>query len=139
MLRTSRPLLPTFFLCAFTVLLAQGPRPMTLVDIVNMPQVTDPQLSPDGRQILFVVGEANWKANRPISHIRKINMARHARVRTPRRSRIVDIVIAPDRVLEGESNRIGPATLRRLIHESQCAGFQIAVGPKIYRLALYIN
>jgi hypothetical protein len=43
------------------------------------------------------------------------------------------------RVLEGEANRIGAATLRRLIHESQRAGFQIAVGPKIYRLALYIN
>ena len=71
--RSPRLLVLTFFLFAFTVLFAQTPRPMTLVDIVNMPQVTDPQLSPDGRQVLFVVAEANWKANKRISHIRKIN------------------------------------------------------------------
>jgi dipeptidyl aminopeptidase/acylaminoacyl peptidase len=46
---------------------------MTLVDVINVPQVTDPQLSPDGRQILFVESESNWKANRRIGHIWKIN------------------------------------------------------------------
>lgn len=68
-----RLFVPAFFFSTFAALVAQTPRPMTLVDIVNMPQVTDPQLSPDGRQVLFVVAEANWKANRRISHIRKIN------------------------------------------------------------------
>jgi dipeptidyl aminopeptidase/acylaminoacyl peptidase len=61
--------------CIFTVSvsLAQGPRPMTLVDVLNVPQVSDPQLSPDGRQILYVLAESNWKANKRVSHIWKIN------------------------------------------------------------------
>jgi len=60
--------------CIFTVsVLAQGPRPMTLVDVLNVPQVSDPQLSPDGRQILYVLAESNWKANKRVSHIWKIN------------------------------------------------------------------
>src|SRR6202051_2086687 len=61
--------------CAFTlsVSLAQGPRPMTLVAVLNVPQVSDPQLSPDGRQILYVLAESNWKANKRVSHIWKIN------------------------------------------------------------------
>ena len=54
-------------------LMAQAPRPMTLVDIINLPQVSDPQLSPDKRQVLFVQSEANWKADKRISHIWRIN------------------------------------------------------------------
>ena len=52
---------------------AQTPRPMTLVDMVNLPQVTDPQISPDGRQVLFVRSDSDWKANRRVRHIWKIN------------------------------------------------------------------
>src|ERR1700676_3115072 len=61
--------------CVFTVSvsLAKGPRLMTLVDVLNVPQVSDPQLSPDGRQILYVLAESNWKANKRVSHIWKIN------------------------------------------------------------------
>ncbi len=32
---------------------SQAKRPMTLVDLLNIPRVGDPQLSPDGRQIVF--------------------------------------------------------------------------------------
>src|SRR5260221_11604903 len=53
--------------------LAQGQRAMTLVDFLNVPRVSDPQLSPDGSQILFVRAEANWNANKPIGHIWRIN------------------------------------------------------------------
>ena len=53
-------------------LLAQSQRPMTLVDIINMPQISDPQLSPEGRQIVFVKSEANWKADRRIGHIWRV-------------------------------------------------------------------
>ncbi|HTS24267.1 MAG TPA: S9 family peptidase [Bryobacteraceae bacterium] len=52
-------------------LLAQ--RPMTLVDIIDQPLVNDPQLSPDRRQIAFVESVANWKADKRISHIWRIN------------------------------------------------------------------
>lgn len=54
--------------------MAQAQRPMTLVDIINLPIVNDPQLSPDGRQVLFVESRADWKADRRITHIWKINV-----------------------------------------------------------------
>ncbi len=75
MSRSSRSIAFAFSLwtCAVAAALAETPRPMTLVDVINVPQVTDPQLSPDGRQILFVESESNWKANRRIGHIWKIN------------------------------------------------------------------
>jgi dipeptidyl aminopeptidase/acylaminoacyl peptidase len=61
-------------LAAFTVMpFAAAQRPMTLVDVLNVPRVSDPQLSPDGRQILFVQSDANWKTNRRSQHIWRIN------------------------------------------------------------------
>jgi len=54
-------------------LVAQTPRPMTLVDLINLPQISDPQISGDGRQVLFVRSEANWKADRRIGHIWRVN------------------------------------------------------------------
>jgi len=59
--------------CTATASFAQSPRPMTLVDVMNVPQVSDPQLSPDGRTVLFVEAEASWKADKRIRHIWKIN------------------------------------------------------------------
>lgn len=53
--------------------LSQSPRPMTLVDMINVPRVADPQLSPDGHQVLFVRADADWKANRETGHIWRIN------------------------------------------------------------------
>jgi dipeptidyl aminopeptidase/acylaminoacyl peptidase len=61
-----------FWAAACGALLAQSQRPMHLVDLINMPLVSDPQLSPDGRQIVFVKSEANWKADRRIGHIWRI-------------------------------------------------------------------
>ena len=49
-------------------------RPMTLVDLLNVPSLSDPQLSPDGRQILYVVARADWKANRRIGQIWRANV-----------------------------------------------------------------
>ena len=48
---------------------AQGPRPMGLVDLLNVPRVGDPQLSPDGREILFTRSESDWKSGRRVTHI----------------------------------------------------------------------
>jgi dipeptidyl aminopeptidase/acylaminoacyl peptidase len=60
-------------LLAATAFAALAQRPMTLVDVMNVPQVADPQLSPDGRQVVFVESRADWKADRRINHIWKIN------------------------------------------------------------------
>jgi dipeptidyl aminopeptidase/acylaminoacyl peptidase len=59
-------------LCIHAPLFAQ-PRAMTLVDLINVPNLTDPQLSPDGRQLTYELSTADWKANKRISHIWRIN------------------------------------------------------------------
>jgi len=48
-------------------------RPLTAVDLIEVPRLSDPQLSPDGREILYVVSEASWAANRRISHVHRVN------------------------------------------------------------------
>ena len=50
-----------------------GKRLRTFVDSIEQPVIGDPQLSPDGKQIVFIVDKADWKANRRISHIYRIN------------------------------------------------------------------
>ena len=52
---------------------AQEKRGRTFVDALEQPIVGDPQLSPDGKQILFTIDKADWKANRRIGHIYRIN------------------------------------------------------------------
>ena len=54
-------------------LAAQSPRDMTFVDLLNVPNLTDPQLSPDGRHVLYAVAKADWKENKRISHIWRVN------------------------------------------------------------------
>ena len=51
----------------------QEKRLRTFVDAIEQPVLSDPQLSPDGRQMAFVINRADWKANRQISHIFRIN------------------------------------------------------------------
>jgi len=45
------------------------PRPMKLVDLLDVPSLGDPQLSPDGREVLYVLTSADWKADRNVGHI----------------------------------------------------------------------
>ena len=52
---------------------AQEKRLRTFVDALEQPVLQDPQLSPDGKQIAFVIDRADWKANRRIGHIFRIN------------------------------------------------------------------
>ena len=51
---------------------AQQP-PMTIVDLINVPSVGDPQLSPDGSQVLYVRSDADWEANGTTAHIWRVN------------------------------------------------------------------
>jgi dipeptidyl aminopeptidase/acylaminoacyl peptidase len=46
---------------------------MSAVDLLEVPRLGDPQLSPDGTQVLYVVSEASWKANRPLGHVHRVN------------------------------------------------------------------
>jgi len=51
----------------------EGKRGRTFVDAIEQAVVGDPQLSPDGKQLLFTIDKADWKANRRIGHIYRIN------------------------------------------------------------------
>ena len=48
---------------------ADEPRAMTLVELLQIPSLSDPRLSPDGSQLLYVLAEADWRANKQIRHI----------------------------------------------------------------------
>ena len=52
---------------------AQTRRAMTPVDLIEVPRVLDPQLSPNGQQVLYVLERPDWKANRRVGHIWRIN------------------------------------------------------------------
>ncbi len=51
---------------------AAEPRPMGFVDLISMPRVTDPHLSPDGRTIVFAMSVADWKADKRVTHIWRV-------------------------------------------------------------------
>ena len=61
--------LPMAWLILGGVAEGQARRAMTLVDLLEVPRLSDPQLSPDGRQVLYELAVADWEANRAISHI----------------------------------------------------------------------
>ncbi len=46
-----------------------APRAMTAVDLISIPQLSDPRLAPQGDRVAFVLSEANWEENRRISHL----------------------------------------------------------------------
>ena len=68
MLRTVTAL-PVAYLILGGAADGQTRRAMTLVDLLEVPRLSDPRLSPDGRELLYVLAEADWKANRAVSHI----------------------------------------------------------------------
>src|SRR5471030_1873001 len=57
------------FSLALLCLRAEERKPMTLLDIAELPRLLDPQLSPDGRAIVYMLGRADWKANRLVWHL----------------------------------------------------------------------
>jgi dipeptidyl aminopeptidase/acylaminoacyl peptidase len=48
---------------------AQQRKPMTLLDIAELPRILDAQLSPDGRSVIYMLGQADWKADRLVWHL----------------------------------------------------------------------
>lgn len=45
------------------------PKVMSLVDIAELPRVLDPQLSPDGKFVAYMLSQPDWSAGRPIFHL----------------------------------------------------------------------
>ena len=72
---------PFLLLAATTVASpAQPARAMRLVDLLEIPSLAEPRLSPDGKQLLFTLAEANWKQNRQLRHIWRTEVAGGAAV-----------------------------------------------------------
>lgn len=57
------------FLLVFINIYGQSKKPMSIIDFLNISSLSDPQLSPDRNQLLYVLHESNWKENRQIGHI----------------------------------------------------------------------
>ena len=51
---------------------AQGKRPMTIVDLIDVPQVGSPRLSPDGTELLYTRSDTDWKKNGRTTHIHRV-------------------------------------------------------------------
>jgi dipeptidyl aminopeptidase/acylaminoacyl peptidase len=59
--------------CGVAVLSAQQPRPMSLVQLAELPRLFDPQLSPDGKSVVYMLGTADWTAGRLAFHLWRQN------------------------------------------------------------------
>ena len=62
-------------LAASALVRTQSPRPLGIVDMLSIPRITDPQLSPDGRDALFVRADADWKVGRRVTHVWRVPIA----------------------------------------------------------------
>ena len=51
---------------------AQEKRPMTIVDLIDVPRVGSPRLSPDGTELLYTRSDTDWKKNGRTTHIHRI-------------------------------------------------------------------
>ena len=58
-------------LLSATSLTAQR-RAMTIVDLMDIPGLADPRISPDGSEVLYARTDTDWEANGTISHIWRV-------------------------------------------------------------------
>jgi dipeptidyl aminopeptidase/acylaminoacyl peptidase len=53
--------------------LAQNKKTMSVIDLLNVPNLTAAQLSPDGNQIVFVLAKPDWKLGKRVSHVWRVS------------------------------------------------------------------
>ena len=51
---------------------AQAKRPMTIVELIDVPQIGSPRLSPDGTELLYTRSDTDWEDNGRTTHIHRI-------------------------------------------------------------------
>ena len=59
-------------LAAASVAVAQEKRPMTIIELLDVPSVGSPRLSPDGTELLYTRADTDWKKNGRTTHIHRI-------------------------------------------------------------------
>lgn len=103
------PVLLVLLLAAALPVLAAPKRPIELADLFKFKRVSDPQVAPDGRHVVYVVSEVVWDENRTQSDLWLVDTATgaaRALTSTPRNERSPRW--SPDgRWLAFESNRGG--------------------------------
>jgi dipeptidyl aminopeptidase/acylaminoacyl peptidase len=52
----------------------QSPRTMTIVDLIDVPQMREIQLSRDGSQVVFELARSDWEKNERVSHLFRIDI-----------------------------------------------------------------
>ncbi len=50
------------------------PRPMSIVDLIEVPSISDGRLSPDGSEVVFELAEADWKQNKQVRHLWRVGI-----------------------------------------------------------------
>src|SRR5512139_1063506 len=66
-----------FALCLFTLVIfaaAASAQTFTFNDLLSTRRVSDPQLSPNGKHVLYTVGTVDRTGNRVINHIFRVNV-----------------------------------------------------------------
>jgi dipeptidyl aminopeptidase/acylaminoacyl peptidase len=48
---------------------AQAPRPISIVELAELPRIFSPALSPDGRTLVYMLSRSDWKSGRLIWHL----------------------------------------------------------------------
>lgn len=67
-------LLALFLVLTSLSLMAQSEkRVLSIVDFLNVPGVSNPQLSPDGSELIYLFSESNWKANKQVAHLWRVD------------------------------------------------------------------
>lgn len=58
-----------------SVVAAQDDHRFTIEELLKVRRLADPQVSPDGRQVAFVIGDVNFDGNRVVNHIYLLPLA----------------------------------------------------------------
>ena len=72
-MKTNTLILVIYLSISAGLIQAQDKRPMSLIDRLEIPDLGDASISPDGEQVIYTLSKAEWDANKQISHIWRIN------------------------------------------------------------------
>jgi len=74
-MKNVRDLIAILLLLPAVAAWAQEKAGMSIVDMLNVPALSNPQLSPDGSSITYELAEADWQQNKQITHIWRQDVA----------------------------------------------------------------